>query len=628
MRFPRRPAGVVLALVAAFGLTERTPAQERVSRLGQYRGYSEPRFDGVQRESRYLTMRDGVRLAIDIHRPTRGGVLHQEPLPVVWAHERYHRASEVGGALRLSNGWTRPLLAHGYVVAVVDARGSGASFGTQPGFFAPAETRDMYEVTEWLAAQPWSTGKIGMYGRSYLGHAQYFAAAERPPHLRAVFPEMAVLDFYGMLYPGGIFQEYALPTWKTLTRNLDQSVSFDWFGTPFGPVAPVDGDSGRALLARALADHQANWDPGDMWRRVPFRDSRDPETGGAYHHERSPVTRLSDINQSGVAIYQLGGWLDPVPRDALIWYANLRTPKKVVMGPWFHTQTTGLDNVAEHLRWYDYWLKGIDNGIMREAPIHYGTFNAHPDSVWRSTRQWPLRHERRTRFFLTAGPTGTVASRNDGRLERRTGRDGVDRQLVDLTATMGRANRWTNGYGGPAGYPDLQANDAKGWTYTTGPLEGRVEVTGHPVLRLWVSADQPDADLFFQLEDVSPDGASRFVTDGMVRASRTTLGRPPYDNFGLPYHPARARDTVRLSDRPTELVLDLLPTSYLFRAGNRIRLTITGADRDNFPVVPVAPTVTIHRSARFRSYLELPIIPEPRPGRTGAAAETGPSRHP
>ena len=329
-----------------------------------------------------------------------------------------------------------------------------------------------------------------------------------------------------------------------------------------------------------------------------------------FHRERSPGTFLADINRSGVAIYHLTGWLDPVPRDALVWYANLRVPQKITIGPWFHQQTTGLNNVAEHLRWYDYWLKGIDNGIMREPPIHYGTFNAHPDSVWRSAWQWPLPDERRTRFYFQPGPTGSVGSRNDGRLGRNVpSTAGADSQTVDLTASLGKANRWTNGYGGPAGYPDLRANDAKGWTYTTEPLDQRVEVTGHPVVRFWVSADLAEADFFIQLEEVAPTGESRFVTDGILRASHARLGTPPYKYLGLPYHPSSTRGTVALSGRPRELVVDLLPTSYLFRIGYRIRVTLNGADRDNFPTQPRPPVVTIYRGPRYPSSIELPIIP-------------------
>jgi putative CocE/NonD family hydrolase len=210
-----------------------------------------------------------------------------------------------------------------------------------------------------------------------------------------------------------------------------------------------------------------------------------------------------------------------------------------------------------------------------------------------------------------------VSSRNDGRLAPdapsapRGTAPAWDTQRVDTTASVGRANRWTNGYGGPAGYPDLASNDARGFTYTTDLLAAPLEVTGHPVVRLWVTGDAADAQLHAYLEDVAPTGESRFVTDGMIKASGGRLGPAPYRNFGLPYHPRMIEtEPLRLSPRePRELVFDLMPTSIVFRKGHRIRLTITGADRDNFPPPRTPPTVTLHRSRRHASLIELPVIP-------------------
>ncbi len=607
-----KPRAWLLLGAAAALLGVPASGQERNPRPDPAGQLPAPAYDGYQRTSRYLTMRDGVRLAIDIIRPTRNGQLHDRALPVIWAHQRYHRASIVDGRLRTTFGGLASLLGHGYVLAVVDARGSGASFGSAPGFYGKAELADTYEVTEWLAAEPWSTGKVGMFGGSYLGHIQYFAAGQRPPHLKAIFPEMAVMDFYDLAYPGGIFQEYALPTWRFLTKNLDQSRTFEWFGTRMGPVAPVDGDSGEALRASAIADHEANLDVGGLFQAVPYRNSVEPTTGERLHLTRSPMAYLAAINRSGVAIYHLTGWLDGAPRHMIMMYANLTVPERLLIGPWFHSERHGFDLAAERLRWYDYWLKGIDNGVMREPPIRYGTLNAHPDSTWRSARRWPLPEERRTRYYLHAGPSGSVASRNDGTLsEKRVGPSGSDTQTVDTTASVGKANRWTNGYGGPAGYPDLAVNDARGWTYTSAPLAAAVEVTGHPVVRLWVTADTSDVDVYVYLEEVNPAGRSSFVTDGMLRASRGRLGRAPYRNFGLPYHPNRAEDAplVLSAREPVELVFDLMPTSIIFRKDHRIRLTITGADRDNFPPPKRPPTIALHRSSRYPSLVELPVIP-------------------
>ena len=150
-------------------------------------------------------MRDGVHLAVDIVRPAVNGEPVGEPLPLVWTHARYHRAREEGGvvySLVDRRAFLQLLVQHGYIVAAVDVRGSGASYGRYKGVYSEAETRDAYEMTEWFAAQPWCDGNVGMYGGSYLGMAQYMAASQAPPHLKAIFPSMAGFDLYSLFYTG------------------------------------------------------------------------------------------------------------------------------------------------------------------------------------------------------------------------------------------------------------------------------------------------------------------------------------------------------------------------------------------------------------------------------------------
>ena len=197
MSFVRRSAPTALGLAFALAsvAAAATPlAAQKISRLGEYSGYSEPIYDSSVRSSQYVTMRDGTKLAVDIIRPTRNGQVHTDPLPVIWTHHRYTRARVRNDTLYTILDWMPYLprvMSHGYVVAAVDTRGGGASFGTQQGFFGREEAGDAYEITEWLAAQPWSDGNIGMYGRSYLGITQYFAASEAPP-LSAAAPPSTV----------------------------------------------------------------------------------------------------------------------------------------------------------------------------------------------------------------------------------------------------------------------------------------------------------------------------------------------------------------------------------------------------------------------------------------------------
>src|SRR5690606_19545868 len=159
------------------------------SQPGVYEGYSHERFEEWVKSSQYVTMRDGVRLAVDLYRPARDGQAVDEKFPVVWAHTPYRRAYKnakgeiVNAAPELH---LPPLVGQGYVVAIVDTRGRGASFGARRGFQDRTEAQDAYEMTEWLARQPWSSGAVGIAGCSYLGGSAYHAATTMPPHLRAV----------------------------------------------------------------------------------------------------------------------------------------------------------------------------------------------------------------------------------------------------------------------------------------------------------------------------------------------------------------------------------------------------------------------------------------------------------
>jgi len=575
-------------------------------------------YDGYMRSSQYLTMRDGVRLAADILRPTRNGELHAEKLPVVWTHHRYNRAffrrdSLIDYASGFGRGIDR-LLQHGYVVAAVDTRGGGASFGTQQGFFMPDEARDAYEVTEWLAAQPWSTGKVGMTGRSYLGITQLFAASQAPPHLKAIFPEMYVFEWYPMIYPGGVFRDDFFSKWQLLTHGLDNAATFTWGPMRFEGVAPVDGPSGRLLRDSAVAGHRANRDVLEMWAGVPYRNSVDSISGKQIHSERGPATYLNRINKSGVAIYGLAGWYDAFPRDALLWFVNLTVPQKLVVGPWFHGQTDGFDLAAERLRWFDYWLKGIDNGIRREPPLRYYVIDAPAEQRWRTARRWPIPEATPTSFFFREADGGT-AMPNEGRLLRAAPAVALaaDSQVTDTTATLGPGNRWANTYGGPIGYPDLAANDAKGFTWTTAPLSNAVEVIGHPVVHLWVTSSAHDVDAIVFLEDVDSAGKSVYVTEGVLRASHRKLAAPPFKNFGLPWPRSHREDIAPLPSAPTELVFDLLPTAKRFKAGHRIRVTVQGADRDTYrKVYPnPPPMVAIYRDRSRQSRVVLPLVAVP-----------------
>lgn len=582
------------AAALAFALTALQACEPRVSRFGEYRGYSQPTYDGWQRSSFYVPARDGTRLAVDLFRPTRGGKLATERLPVVWTAHRYRRAVVEEGKLYtiLDTGtWLQDVVRHGYVVAAVDVRGSGASFGSFEGMYNRKETEDSYDVTEWLGTQPWSSGKVGMYGRSYLSITQYMVAGQAPPHLVAIFPEVAMSDMYALLWHGGIFHANFIKTWTREVQRIDVDE----------PAAPVDGPDGEALLRAAIAEHRNNRNMAKITLGLPFRDSIDPETGIHPYIDWSPITYRAGIERSGVAIYHLAGWFDRYVRDQTLLYRNLSNPQRITIGPWSHVQDQELDFAAEHLRFYDYWLKGIENGIREEDPVHYYVMGAPAGKAWRSARQWPLPQEKRTPFYFAA----------DGHLDSQAPAQtkGRDTLAVDYSANIWPAPRWSM----EEVYPDdLSTNDAKGLTYTTPPLAADVEVTGHPVVRIWLSADVQDADLFVYLEEVDAKGASHYVTEGALRASHRSTADPGYDYLRMPWHRSFAADASSLpKGEPAELAFDLFPTSNLFDAGNRIRVTVTGSDIRNArtPKQTPPPRLVLHREPGRASHIVLPVIP-------------------
>jgi putative CocE/NonD family hydrolase len=604
---------------------EAAPSPEKISSPGKYQGYSRPIYEEWVRTSEYVPVRDGTKLAVDIFRPSVKGKPVSEPLPVLWTLTCYRRAflTPEGKLVTVLDQlpWMQQILRHGYVVAAVDIRGSGASFGVSRGVFTPEEAADAYDITEWLAAQPWSSGKIGMFGVAYLAITQFLAASTAPPHLVAIMPDMAMFDLYSLTYPGGVFQDDFISEWSKLVKMLDT----------VEPAAPVDNDPGSKLLAAALKEHQENVYPDAYTAAESFRDSVIPETDIQPYLDWSPHDYLRGIKEagSGIAIYHVAGWFDMWPRDALTWLNNLPNPQKIIVLPSSHTHDFAkgwketvepllgfdfkFDIGAEQLRWYDYWLKGINNGIMSEPPICYFTMGAPEADIMKDAQQWPLPEEKPTRFYFQAGPSGSVKSAHDGLLTRAAPKadSGQDEYSVDYTTTTGKLTRWNNGRGGDFLYLDMSGNDAKGLTYTSAPLEEDVEVTGHPVVHLWVSSTAEDGDFFAYLEEVDETGYSHYITEGVLRASLRKLAPAPYNYMGLPYHRSFEEDMEPLEPGlPEELVFDLLPTSNIFDAGHRLRLTVTCADQLNFqtPELSPVPRVSVYRNKNSSSYIKLPVI--------------------
>jgi putative CocE/NonD family hydrolase len=499
------------------------------------------------------------------------------------------------------------MIKHGYAVVVVERPGTGASFGLMnPSFEANA--REIDEILDWIAAQPWSNGNIGMFGDSYQAMVQFPAAATGNPHLKAIFPASAPLELYDDIqYRGGVYNRAFSRFFAGAASHLETLVT------------PVDTDVDGALLARALEQRRSDTlrERLDLSRQqFAYRDSVTPEGVNIWEGPVALHPFIDRINRFGVPVYLTGGWYDIFASSQPLWYHNLTVPKRLTIRPLDHTGMDktdfDLDYQAEAHRWFDYWLKGIANGIMDEPDLHYYVLGAPTDQAWRASSQWPVAGHEPTPLYLGRGKSGTVASANDGLLTTQApgAADASDAYTVDYTTTTGERSRWT-AVNWPRDYPDMRTNDAKALTYTTPPLPSDVEVVGYPVAHLWLAGDAPDLDVFLYLEHVDRSGASTYVTEGTLRASHRALSEAPFRNLRLPFHSHYRSDLAPLpAGEPVELVIAMLPTGYRFPEGSRIRIAITGADADNFdtPRRDPPPELRVLRSSTHASFVTLPII--------------------
>lgn len=624
MRTPIRIVLVVSLLIAVFA------AYPSISEYTRVQGYSGPVeagsqeiYSGSVRTSQYVTVRDGTRLAIDIYRPAVNGVPVDKRLPVILVATPYHRSSENNGEIVtfLAPAGNHKsifdiLLRHGYIIASLDIRGRGASFGTvyAGGFEADVNRNDLYDVIEWLAGQPWTDGNIGMGGCSYVAKTQFWAASAMPPHLKAIAPCGAPFDNYTMLRVNGIGQ---VPGLRTLDRSM-QALDTTYL------AAPVDEDKGGALRQAAINEHKLSWDKGlggFSASRVqqPFRDTVSrPEYAFSPNQE---WTFLKNYKKSRIPVFQFAGWKDFLLADSFDWYRGLadeNSPERLVIGPWYHCewdQSDLTDAVSEYLRWYDYWLKGVKNGALDGPRIRYYVVNAPVGKEWHTADRWPLPNQTHQTYFL-----GGAAQTGDGEgtlgLKEASGSNSSDRYTVDYSVTVG--NLYTRFFWGIPNVKDpglsaidMTAVDGKSLTYTSAPLTDDSEVTGFPVVTLWVTSTARDQDFFVYLEEVDEKGVPTLLTDGMLRASNRATRKAPFDNEGLPWHPGYVKDQSPLEPGvPVKLEFALFPMSNLIKKGHRIRLTVNNFDKGgwNTPEINPAPTVTILHDSKHPSSVKLPFI--------------------
>ena len=539
-------------------------------------------YKEVDRTSVYVPVRDGTRLAVHIYRPAVAGKAVQGRYPVVFAFTPYRgrfkgadgKIEEAGLSAQLG---LKGLTDFGYVVAVADIRGKGASFGARRGMQDRTEAMDGHDLVEWLAAQPWSTGRVGMSGCSYLGGTTLQTASTAPPSLKAIFTGAADLDKYMFVRRGGITAQF--------NTRPDEPLSVDLASLP------VDADTDGALLRAAVAQHAGNTPMAPLWYGMPYRDSMSTLTGTKFWEEVGPYTYLDTIKKSGIATYFWGNWQDEPTEQMILAAANMGG--RLMIGPGTHcVPAKDFDFSGEQRRFFDRYLKDIDNGFDRQPRAIWWTDEAPQGQRWTKSDRLPGQGAIRAPLYL-----------RDTQLSAQAPANKTDTSFtVDYNVGEGVYFAF---------WPPPIEN--RGLRFDSIPLARDRTLLGGPIARLIVKSDRKDAQLWVYLEDVAPDGSAFVVSQGRLAASHRKEGKPPFDTLGMPWHPSREADIALL--QPGEAVavaIPMLPAARVIKAGHRLRLIVAGADPRQRNLAQIKetppPVITLVNGSANPARIELPWV--------------------
>ncbi len=571
---------------------------------------SQPTHEVIEERGVGIPMRDGLKLATDIYRPKSDA-----PAPVILIRTPYKKEmSELDG---------RFYARRGYVVAIQDVRGRFAS----PGAWEPFvnEKEDGFDTIEWLAVQPWSSGKVGMIGASYVGWVQWFALSQKPPHLVTIIPNVSPPDaFFNFPYEYGVFFIYGGIWWAEIVATdatgdlsgVKMSAIFDRkYGKLLRDLPVIDLDKkvlgGENKYWRTWIQNNTN---NDYWARASFSDA------------------LADVR---IPVFHQSGWFDGDGIGSKLNYAALarhgKSTQKLILGPWGHTpeahRMLGDEDLGPqaapdlsklYLRWFDHWLKGMDNGIMQEPLVSLYVLNA---NRWVHGEKYPLPQTQFEKWYLTSGGSANT-SKGDGVLTRAA------------PAAGGPPDRYTYDPGDPTPNPDFYEDpsdadnreksmaEAKALAkkrhenttdarrdilvYTSAAFEAPYTLVGPISAKLYAASSAKDTDWFVRLVEIDPDGELSTLVEGRFRA--------------------RFRESMRDPKllTPGEIVaydIDLWQTGITIQPGARLRVEVASASypffsrnlntggHNEMETDYLAAEQTIYHDAQRPSHVLLPMIP-------------------
>jgi hypothetical protein len=537
-----------------------------------------------------VPMRDGARLKADVFRPDDGGRFpalinlgpYQKDKLWIPPPSLEEKPNPYMNWETVNPEWWVP---RGYAAVRVDGRGSGKS----PGQCEPwslAEAIDFYDAIEWAAAQPWCNGKVGLSGISYYAINQWFVANLQPPSLNAIMPWEGFADIYrDALYHGGILSVF-MTNWFT-AHLMHHTV-------------------GRA--SQQLPDA---WQTNMLWFWLHNSLDSGALRGAQAQWDKITVPMFTVGNWSGMSLHLRGN------TEAYMRAATQHKKLRIHAGTHVHPFYTE-EGRRDQLRFFDYWLKGMDNGVMDEPPVKLAIRKGRDQVEWREEHEWPLKRTRWTRLYLDLSKPLTADAANTGMLEVKNPPVASSRTYpASSLGSMGSTSAASSQVMGGGIKPGM------GVSLETAQLSVDTEITGPLAAVLWVSSDSEDMDLFLTLRNIDAEGNEIMetgqqgtpvpVAKGWLRASHRELDA----KLSLPHRPYH-KHTRRLYLRPGEIVqvqVEIWPTSMVFKKGHRIRLDVQPRDGVgsqsymHYHADYNTGTNTIYAGGEYESYLLLPVIP-------------------
>ncbi len=534
-----------------------------------YRNLSEPAHAMARDNNVAIPMRDGVTLLSDVHRPSEAG-----RYPVLIAASPYPRQLQDLGAPAgfIEAGASDFFVPRGYVHLIVNLRGTGGSGGTF-GLFDAQERRDMHDVVEWAARQPWSNGNIGMIGISYFAMTQLEAAVERPPHLKAIFPVAVTTDIYDAAIHHGLFSSSFITPFLSMVGMTSKLSDTFLRSTLIGAAREVlhvpaihrkfghmNGEAAVAALKLLMKLHHDPHPWDDYWRAIavehPLRDE--------WWEERNLTPLLHKVE---VPVYLGCDWQNvplhlPSTFPAFNALTNSRHVRVAMLGEYGLTWPWESLHV-EALAWFDHWLKGSDTGILEGPRIRYALPGA---DGFNAADSWPVPGMTYRGYALRA----------DGGLATEEGAAG-SRAMMTLGAGLNRDH---------ASETDPPAM----LVWTGAPLDRDLDLVGPLELVLDAAATAGDTAFIATLQDVDPAGQAADVSAGYLRASLRAVDEAA-SKPGAPVLPCRNFEAVPIGET-VRYRIPLVDNARRFKAGHRIRLVLTGDDQN-----PETPSIMGFRHA-------------------------------